>query len=111
VAIARALAQEPRILLLDEPTTYLDLSHQVDILGLVVRLAAGTGLAVLAAFHDLNIAAHYCQRLILLHNGRVQAQGTPDEVLTPETIAASFAAPVYVFQHPVTRTPVVVPRG
>ncbi len=111
VAIARALAQEPHILLLDEPTTYLDLSHQVEILGLVTRLAANGDLAVLAAFHDLNVAAHYCQRLVLLHNGHVHAEGLPDEVLTPATIAASFAAPVYVFQHPVTRSPIVVPRG
>jgi iron complex transport system ATP-binding protein len=108
VVIARALAQEPHVLLLDEPTTYLDLSHQLDILKLVVRLAREHHLAVLSTFHDLNAAAEYCDELVLLQDGRVFAQGRPQDVLTPEIIGAAFGAQVCVFPNPLTGTPIVV---
>ncbi len=84
--IAMCLAQQPKILLLDEPTNHLDLAHQLSILDLIARLNRGGGLAVVAVFHDLNLAAEYCGRLVLLENGRVAATGTPAEVITAEAI-------------------------
>ena len=84
--IAMCLAQQPQILLLDEPTNHLDLAHQLSILDLIARLNRAGGLAVVAVFHDLNLAAEYCGRLVLLETGRVAAMGTPAEVITEETI-------------------------
>ncbi|WP_329620546.1 ABC transporter ATP-binding protein [Streptomyces sp. NBC_01255] len=86
VQIARALAQEPRELLLDEPTNHLDIQHQLDLLTLV----AGLRLTAVVALHDLNLAAMYCDRLVVLAEGRVVARGTPDEVLTEELIAEVY---------------------
>ncbi|MBU4478519.1 MAG: ABC transporter ATP-binding protein, partial [Candidatus Omnitrophica bacterium] len=81
VVIAKALAQEPKLLLLDEPIVYLDISHQVQIMDLVRRLNRREGLSVLVVLHELNLASEYCDKLILLNNGMVHAQGTPQEVL------------------------------
>ncbi|MFI9208471.1 ABC transporter ATP-binding protein [Streptomyces sp. NPDC053253] len=86
VQIARALAQEPRELLLDEPTNHLDIQHQLDLLALVASLR----LTAVVALHDLNLAATYCDRLVVLAEGRVVARGTPDEVLTEELIAEVY---------------------
>nr|WP_246852295.1 ABC transporter ATP-binding protein [Patulibacter sp. SYSU D01012] len=87
VQIARALAQEPRELLLDEPTNHLDVRHQLDLLALVARLPVTS----VVALHDLNLAAMFCDRLVVLADGRVVAAGTPTEVLTPELIADVYA--------------------
>lgn len=84
--IARALAQQPRVLLLDEPTNHLDIQHQLELMRLISRLP----LTVLVALHDLNLAANFCQRLVLLKSGRVSAAGEPDEVLTPEKIEMTW---------------------
>src|SRR5205814_9113786 len=81
VFLARALAQEPSILLLDEPTSNLDIRHQIEILAVVQRLAHQRGLAVMIAIHDLSLVARFCDRLILLHEGRVLAEGKPEAVL------------------------------
>ena len=89
VVLAAALAQHPRVLLLDEPTTFLDLKHQFSIYRLLASLAAD-GLLVLAATHDLNLAAAYSDRVIVLHHGRVAADGPPAEALQPDTIRAVF---------------------
>ena len=86
VQIARALAQEPDVLVLDEPTNHLDIRHQLDLLALV----RGTGATVVAALHDLNLAATFCDRLMVLAGGRMVTEGTPDEVLTPEMISAVY---------------------
>jgi iron complex transport system ATP-binding protein len=107
--VARALAQEPRVLLLDEPTTYLDITHQVAILDLIRRLCRHDGLAALIVLHDLTLAAQFCDRLLLLSAGRIAAEGTPAEVLRPETLAREYGARVSVFAHPQTGRPVVVP--
>ena len=108
-----ALAQQPKLLLLDEPTVHLDITHQVEILELVRRLNVEQGLTVIAAMHDLNLASLYFDRLILLKEGSVVADGTPAQVLTEAQISEVFSAPVRVEQHPVTGTPhiVVMPRG
>ncbi|MFJ9432666.1 ABC transporter ATP-binding protein [Streptomyces sp. NPDC101490] len=84
--IARALAQEPRALLLDEPTNHLDVRHQLELM----ELLTGTDRTVLVALHDLSLAARYCDRLLLLHHGRLVAAGTPAEVLTTERLAEVF---------------------
>ncbi len=100
VFVARALAQQPRVLLLDEPTANLDVRHQLDVLQLVSRLAREQGLAVLAALHDLDLAAHFCERLILLHEGQVLADAAPEAVLTPDHLAQAFQVQAQVFHDP-----------
>ena len=99
--LARALAQQPRILLLDEPTSNLDILHQLTILGLVRKLV-DDGLTAIAAIHDLNLAARYCDRLVLISNGAVVTEGPPEEVLTPETIESAFGVRSAVYRDPVT---------
>jgi iron complex transport system ATP-binding protein len=101
VLIARALAQETPVLLLDEPTASLDINHQVRTLELVRELVAADR-TVLAAIHDLNLAAHYCDELLLLSDGQVLAAGRPDAVLTEEHLRAAFDVNAVVSQHPVT---------
>jgi len=112
VILAMALAQQPRLLLLDEPTVHLDIAHQMEMLELVRELNTGRGLTVVAAMHDLNLAALYFDRLILLKEGRVWADGTPAQVLTEACISEVFAASVRVEVHPLTGAPhvVVMPR-
>ena len=101
VFLARALAQQPRILLLDEPTSNLDILHQLTILGLVRKLV-DDGLTAIAAIHDLNLAARYCDRLALLSEGRVAVEGRPEEVLKPETIESVFGVRSAVYREPGT---------
>jgi iron complex transport system ATP-binding protein len=109
VLLARALAQEPRVLLLDEPTTHLDLRHQTGIYDVLRELARGHGAAILSVLHDLNLAALYCDRLVLLAGGRIVAEGTPRDVLTAATLARVYGTAVHVATHAVTGTPVVLP--
>ena len=101
VIVSRALAQQPRILLLDEPTANLDVLHQLKVLGLVRQLV-DDGLTAVAAIHDLNMASRFCDRLVLLQEGRVLAEGTPEEVLTPKLIAQAFGVNAAVYQDPHT---------
>ncbi len=100
VVIAMALAQEPQLLLLDEPTVHLDINHQVEILDLLVRLNRERGLTVLATMHDLNLAALYFDQLVLLKQGRILAAGAPAEVLSTEQIGRAFEARVQIQPHP-----------
>ena len=101
VFIARALTQQPRVLLLDEPTTNLDVLHQLKVLDVVRRLV-DDGLTAVAAIHDLNMAARYCDRLVLLSGGRVLAEGSPEDVLSPETMESAFGVRAAVYRDPVT---------
>ena len=103
VFVSRALAQQPRVLLLDEPTSNLDVFHQLKVLDLVRQLV-DEGLTAVAAIHDLQMAARYCDRLVLLSEGRVLAEGTPEEVLTPEAIESAFGVRCAVYPDPVTGT-------
>jgi iron complex transport system ATP-binding protein len=109
VAIARGLVQATPILLLDEPTAFLDLRHRVHVLGLMRGLAR-LGQAVLVVSHDLGLAARFCDRLALLSRGRVLALGTPAEVLTPAHLESAFGIEAVVFPAP-DGTPVVLARG
>ncbi len=97
VFVSRALAQKPRVLLLDEPTSNLDILHQLKVLGLVRRLVE-TGLTAIAAIHDLQMAARYCDRLVLLSAGRVAATGTPEQVLSTENIESAFGVRSAVYR-------------
>jgi iron complex transport system ATP-binding protein len=106
--IAMCLAQEPRVLLLDEPTSHLDIAHQLSILNLIRNLSRRTRLTVVAVFHDLNLAAEYCDRLILLDQGRVVATGTPADVLTAEMILNVYGVRVLIGRNPVSGGPHVV---
>jgi len=96
VTIARALAQEPELLLLDEPTAFLDLNHQIEVFELLRRLNRDDGLTVVSVSHDLNLAALYCDRIILLRDGRIVDEGTPGAVLTVDRIAEVYGAEVLV---------------
>ncbi|OGO02113.1 MAG: hypothetical protein A2Y59_04690 [Chloroflexi bacterium RBG_13_52_14] len=112
IILAMALAQEPQLLLLDEPTTHLDISHQVEMLEIVKHLNRERGVTVIAAMHDLNMAALFFDRLVLLKEGTIFADGSPQEVLTESSIQNVFSASVKVSQHPVTAAPhiLVLPR-
>lgn len=101
VFVSRALAQQPRVLLLDEPTSNLDIFHQIKVLDLVRQLV-DDGLTAVAAIHDLNMAARYCDRLVLLSEGRVLADGSPEAVLCPKVIESAFGVKSAVYRDPVT---------
>ena len=108
-AVARALAQEPRLLVLDEPTAHLDLRYQAETAALLRRLNRERGVTILLVSHDLNLAAEVCDRLLLLAAGRQVAVGAPEAVLSETLLAAAFGCEVTVEKHPATRRPVVQP--
>jgi len=105
--IARALAQEPELLLLDEPTSHLDITHQVQILNLIRRLSRELGLTVLMIIHDLNLAGEYCDSLIMMQKGRVRKKGLPTEVLNYADIEAVYDTVVVTRTNPISGKPVV----
>ena len=109
VWIALALAQETEHLLLDEPTTWLDLPHQIEVLALLRRLNREEGRSIVTVLHDLSLAARFADHLVLMAAGRVLAEGPPEVVLTPEALQAAFGLRALVIADPVTGTPLVVP--
>lgn len=106
--IARALAQEPWILLLDEPTAHLDITHQVNILDLIKRLNKDYQLTVIIILHDLNLASEYCDRLILMNNGQITKTGIPEEVLNSIDLEEVYKTPVVVEKNPLSNKPFVL---
>ncbi len=111
VWIAMALAQDPDVLLLDEPTTFLDLTHQLEVLDLLRDLNRGRGTTIVMVLHDLNLAARYADHLVVMADGAVLAQGAPATVITPEVLRAAFRLEALVMPDPVTGAPMIVPRS
>ncbi|WP_067169543.1 ABC transporter ATP-binding protein [Microtetraspora niveoalba] len=109
--ISMALAQGTGLLLLDEPTTFLDLAHQIEVLELVDQLHAKAGKTVVMVLHDLNLAARYADRLVAMRDGRVIAAGPPGDVLTEGLLAEVFGLNAKIITDPVAGTPLVVPIG
>lgn len=110
VWIALALAQGTETMLLDEPTTFLDLAHQVEVLDLLRELNRDRGRTIVLVLHDLNLACRYADHLIAMNSGHIAATGTPSEVITPATVAAVFGLDCEVIEDPLTATPLVLPR-
>ncbi len=100
VMIARALAQEPRILLLDEPTNHLDIHHRFAVLDLLRSLARSQGVTVVATLHDIDLAARWCDRILLMRDGRLLADAAPEDALTPDRLAAVYRVAARVDRHP-----------
>ncbi|QEO13459.1 ABC transporter ATP-binding protein [Agromyces intestinalis] len=111
VWIAMVLAQQTDIVLLDEPTTYLDLTHQIELLDLLRTLNRERGTTVVMVLHELNLAARYADRMIVMHGGRVVAEGAPSDVVTDRTVADAFGLEARVVVDPVVGSPLVVPVG
>ncbi|MCX7618942.1 ABC transporter ATP-binding protein [Tepidiforma sp.] len=107
--IAMALAQEPRILLLDEPTTFLDVAHQVEVMHLLRRLNA-RGITIVAVLHDLALAGRFTSRIIAIRDGQVAFDGPPSAVLDPEALERVFGVPMLVLPDPDTGLPIPIPR-
>ncbi len=109
--IAMVLAQETAIMLLDEPTTWLDISYQIDVLELLSELNREKGYTLAAVLHDLNQACRYATHLIALRDGKMVAQGAPKEIVTAELIEAVYGLRCMIIEDPVAHTPLVVPLG
>jgi iron complex transport system ATP-binding protein len=107
--IALTLAQDTPILLLDEPTTFLDIGHQIEILDLVQRLNLERGMTIVLVLHDLNQAARYANRMVVLNRGQIVADSDPHSVLTPELLAEVFGVHVNIILDPITGTPICLP--
>jgi iron complex transport system ATP-binding protein len=111
VWVAMALAQETDVLLLDEPTSFLDINHQIELLDLLVDLNRGSGKTIVLVLHDLNLACRYADHVITMRDGRIFAQGPPAAVIDADTVGAVFGVECQVVADPVSGTPLVVPRG
>jgi len=108
VLIARALAQEPQLLFLDEPTSHLDIGHQIQVLDLLKKLNRENRLTIVMIQHDLNLASAYCNRIALIGDGSIYREGSPDEVLTYQNIEAVYKTIVLVNENPVTKKPNII---
>ena len=111
VWIAMALAQQTDVLLLDEPTTYLDIAHQIEVLDLLVDLNRADGTTIVMVLHDLNLAARYADRIVALARGRLHVAGTPQEVLTEAMVASVFGLDCRIITDPVSGKPMMLPRS
>jgi iron complex transport system ATP-binding protein len=109
VIIARALAQQPKILLLDEPMSHLDIINQIELMDLIKNLCIQNNIAVIAVIHDLNMASRYCDKLLLLKTGTIYALGPVEEVMTPENIQNVFGIDSIIRKNPLTNSPYVIP--
>lgn len=111
VIIARAMVQQTKILLLDEPISNLDIHHQVNILDTIKTLNLEKNITVIAVLHDLNMAAEYSDYLILLHQGKIQAEGRPESVLTEDNIKKVYNMDICILKNPITKKPYIIPVG
>jgi len=110
-ALAKTMVQQPSVLMLDEPTTFLDIGFQIQMMDYVRKWRQDNGLTVVAVLHDLNLAAQYCDRLIVLHQGKVAAEGTPEEVLTADLVHCVYGTKPIVLSHPDTGVPQILLKG
>jgi ABC-type cobalamin/Fe3+-siderophores transport system ATPase subunit len=111
VWVAMALAQETPLLLLDEPTTYLDIAHQIELMDLFQDLNRLQGHTIVAVLHDLNHACRYADNLIAMKSGQVVATGTPNDIVTETLIETVFGLPCIILEDPISGTPLVIPKG
>jgi len=111
VWVAMVLAQETPLLLLDEPTTFLDITHQIELLELLEDLNKRNGQTIVAVLHDLNHACRYASHIIAMRDGAVIAEGAPREIVTAELVEAVFGLPCIIIDDPIAHTPLVIPRG
>ena len=111
VWVAMVLAQQTPLLLLDEPTTFLDITHQIELLDLLSGLNRQQGQTIVAVLHDLNHASRYASHIIAMRDGAVVAEGPPREIVTAELVEAVFGLPCIIIDDPVSHTPLVIPRG
>lgn len=109
VIIARALAQEPEILILDEPTVHLDINHRIEIFDLLGELKS-RGITIIAVLHDLNIASEYSERLLVMKDGAIVKDGNPKDIILGETIKEVYGAEVTIIENPISHLPLVLPR-
>jgi iron complex transport system ATP-binding protein len=110
VWVAMALAQETDVLLLDEPTTFLDVAHQIELLDLLVRLNREGGKTIVVVLHDLNLACRYADQILAMKDGRIHAEGPPSEIVDAELVAEVFGLGCQVIEDPVTGAPLVIPH-
>jgi len=108
VIIARALAQEPKILVLDEPVTYLDVHHQLQIMTLIKRLSKQRNMTIIMILHDLNYALSYCDQVLMLSDGKVYKSGNPMDVITSDYVRDVYNIDVTIIEHPVRKEPIVI---
>lgn len=111
VWVAMVLAQQTPMLLLDEPTTYLDIAHQIELLELLSDLNRREGHTVVAVLHDLNHACRYASHIIAMRDGQILAEGAPAEIITAELVEEVFGLPCIIIEDPLAKTPMVIPRG
>ncbi|MBD0380070.1 heme ABC transporter ATP-binding protein [Paenibacillus sedimenti] len=108
VALGKVMAQQPRLLMLDEPTTFLDIGYQVQMMDYIREWQCESQLTVIAVLHDLNLAAQYCSRLMVVHQGKIAAIGTPEEIITSGLIAEVYGTVPIVLQHPRNHAPQIL---
>ncbi len=111
VWVAMALAQQTPLLLLDEPTTFLDITHQIELLELMSELNRRDGQTIVAVLHDLNHACRYANHIIAMRDGEIVAEGAPKDVVTAELVEAVFGLPCIIIEDPIAHTPLVIPKG
>ena len=111
VWIAMALAQQTDILFLDEPTTFLDIAYQVEILDLLTDLNRKSGTTIVMVLHDINLSARYADHIFVMHNGRLTAQGKPSDVITKDLIKGAFSLDCDIIKDPVSDSPFLIPKG
>jgi iron complex transport system ATP-binding protein len=108
VALAKSMAQQPRLLLLDEPTTFLDIGYQIQMMDYIRGWQQEADLTIVAVLHDLNLAAQYCDQLLVLHEGKVWGIGTPEQILTCELIEQVFGTKPIILPHPISGVPQIL---
>lgn len=108
VALGKVMAQQPRLLMLDEPTTYLDIGYQIALMDSVRRWRQWTNLTVIAVLHDLNLAAQYCDRILLIHQGRQVKVGTPDEIMDENLLSQVYGVRPIILRHPISDLPQIL---